>query len=245
MDFKGLFKEYKKEAIVLTLALLVVCAIASGISYSKGSKEFNQGVMQKEAYYKALKDEEYNDLVSVVENKEKKVANLEETVSDLVDDAEELRKEKHTLQDEIDANKEKIEKIEQYEEVVAGLEIEVGTLESETNRLGLHKISIENEIADLEAEVARLNGQIVEAAGAPIVLQPGMWFQEIDEIPAGRYTVSNGDSNFFVYDEDGSTYVNIILDDPGSGWGVSEYTFVLLEGSIIETKGGCTLTPVQ
>ena len=144
-----------------------------------------------------------------------------------------------------EANIEKIEKIEDYESIIDDLETEKGNLEQEISSLNINKIALEKEKNDVQDDIDKLKGELVEASGSPIELQAGMWFQETDEIPAGRYTVSNGDSNFFVYDEDGDIYVNVILDDSDGGWGVSEYTFVLLKGSIIETKSPCTLTPVE
>lgn len=245
MNFKKLFIDYKKEVAILVIVLISVAVIASLVGYNKGNREFNEGVKQLEASYMKNNKEEYETLIKEKESLEKQVEKLEEKVDDLVADADELRKEKHSLEDEIDLNIEKINKIEEYETLVSELENGIKDLESESTRLNLEKASKETEIADLQAEIDKLNGKLVEAAGSPMELSAGMWFQEIDEIPVGRYTVSNGDGNFFVRDEDGIAYVNIILDDSNSGWGVTDYTFVLIEGAMIENDSPCILTPVN
>lgn len=245
MSFKNLFSEYKTEVSFLIIILLVVGGIASFIFYNKGNREFSQRAVANEALILAGKDEDYQKLVIEVEGLTSKKNNLETVIDNYSEDLKILKEEKQILSKEINNQNETLNKIENAESVVSDLKLEeteltknIDSLTSEVNNLLLEKENVEREIE-------KLQGNLVEAAGAPIELQPGMWFQDIDEIPVGRYTVSNGDSNFFVRDEDGVAYVNIILDDSDSGWGVAEYTFVLIEGAIIEADSACTLTPVK
>ena len=84
----------------------------------------------------------------------------------------------------------------------------------------------------------------MKAAGEPIKLSAGVYYAG-DDIAPGRYRVSNGSSNFFVYNSSGSATVNIILGNKNDGLWVTDYTFDLKSGYIIETNNVCTLTPVE
>ena len=244
MKFKELIKNYTKELLVLGLILSCISGASSYYFYMKGGKDFDREVIKQEALlmeafqpnYDQMK-EEYEKIKLDFETKQKIITTYEEDIT-------ELESKEAELKEVIEFNQEIVDKVNESETVLADLESKKNDLETENSSLEKSVNNLKTEKEDLQAEIDKLNGELVQATGSPIELDPGMWFQGTDEIPVGRYTVSNGDSNFFVYDEDGNAYVNIILDDTDSGWGVTEYTFVLIEGSIIETDSGCTLTPV-
>ena len=97
------------------------------------------------------------------------------------------------------------------------------------------------ELDGLKKELERLNGEIVKAQGKPIKLPAG-YFYGGQDVPAGRYQVSKGSSNFFV-SRNGRTFVNIILG--GGSFGVTSYVFELQTGDEIQTNSSVVLTPVQ
>lgn len=245
MDFKKMSSEYKLETAIIIIIMTVIAIIAVLFAWNRGNRNFNKGVMQLEATYMKNHEEEYNELDFKIKGLEAKEERLMDNIEEHNKEIDILKNEKKKIGEEISKEEEKLDKIENFENTISSLETEISSLEIEFSSLETNVEKLKNERDSLQDDVDALNGKLVEAAGAPIELQAGMWFQEVDEIPEGRYTVSDGDSNFFVYDEDGDIYVNIILDDSNSGFGVSEYTFVLLEGSIIETKSACTLTPVK
>ena len=97
------------------------------------------------------------------------------------------------------------------------------------------------ELDRLEKELGRLNGEIVKAQGKPIKLPSGYFYGGKD-VPAGRYQVSKGNSNFFVR-RNGRSLVNIILG--GGSIGVSSYVFELEAGDEIQTNSSVVLTPIK
>lgn len=97
------------------------------------------------------------------------------------------------------------------------------------------------ELDKLEKELAALKGEIVKAQGKPIKLPSGYFYGGKD-VPAGRYQVSKGKSNFFV-SRNGRTFVNIILG--GGSFGVDSYVFDLQSGDEIQTNSSVVLTPIQ
>ena len=97
------------------------------------------------------------------------------------------------------------------------------------------------ELDRLEKELKALNGEIVKAQGKPIKLPSGYFYGGKD-VPAGRYQVSKGKSNFFVR-RNGNSFVNIILG--GGSFGIDSYVFELQAGDEIQTNSSVVLTPIQ
>ena len=245
MDFKKLFADFKKETGVICIILVIVAIALSFFAYQKGGRDFDEEVIKREAKLMESFQPNYDNMKEEYE-KIKNDYDIKLKVMEAYEkDIEEMEVEIDSLSAKLAENKEKVEKIENYETIISDLETTQGALEVDISSLEVNVKNLEEEKEELQEEIDKLNGKLVEAAGTPIELQAGMWFQEVDEIPVGRYTVSNGDGNFFVRDEDGIAYVNIILDDSDSGWGVTDYTFVLIEGAMIENDSPCILTPVN
>ncbi len=110
----------------------------------------------------------------------------------------------------------------------------------EEERLGAEVARLNAEVAERQAELERLQNLIVRTGEEPIRVGAGNWYVGQD-IPAGRYQVSNGSSNFFVR-RGGRSVVNIIL---GGRHGVDTYVFTFQTGDVIEARSAFTLTPIQ
>ena len=82
---------------------------------------------------------------------------------------------------------------------------------------------LEDKKASLQSTVDSLNKGIINSKGAPKTYPAGYLYVGTD-IPAGRYKISNGKSNFIVHSSTGSLMVNIIL---GGNYGVDEYIYNL------------------
>lgn len=104
---------------------------------------------------------------------------------------------------------------------------------------------VQGQVSTKQKQLSSLNGQILQASGAPKTLIAGQ-YQVGKDIPAGRYVAHALDrgSNFFVYDSSGSPTVNTILGTAG-GIGSGDYTFFTQDGDMIETHESVRLTPVQ
>ena len=74
-----------------------------------------------------------------------------------------------------------------------------------------------------------------------VEIPPGMYTVGKD-IPAGRYKIHGGSSNFFVYSSSGSLEVNIIL---GGRYGVEEYLYTFKSGDEVEARSSFKLTPIE
>ena len=110
----------------------------------------------------------------------------------------------------------------------------------EEERLGAEVARLNAEIAAQQAELERLQNLIVRTGEEPRRVGAGNWYIGQD-IPAGRYQISNGSSNFFVR-RGGRSVVNIIL---GGRLGVDTYVFTFQPGDVIEARGAFTLTAVE
>jgi len=111
-------------------------------------------------------------------------------------------------------------------------------LEEEQKREAI--TGLDSEISEKQTQLDNLKNLIVKTGEEPIRLPSGYFYGGTD-VPAGRYQVSNGTSNFFVRRGD-MPFVNIIL---GGRHGVDNYVFQLTTGDEIQSNAPVTLTPIE
>ena len=234
----------KKQTLIAGAIVVVAMIILYAIGYGVGSKNLGEVAVTAAANKKLSLDEEYAAKVSEFENLN---SQIEEKSSELQDTSSRLdtaKKDLASAESDLKASQDKLDTIADYEAKVQTFNDEIATLTANRDALKGEVDTLTNDKGILQGELDSLRGEIVKAAGEPIRLSAGVYYAG-DDIKTGRYRASNGSSNFFVYDSHGSATVNIILGNKNDGLWVTDYTFDLKSGYIIETSNACTLTPVE
>lgn len=234
----------KKQVLIVGGIVVVAMIILYAIGYGVGSKKLNTEAVTAAADKKLGLDEEYTTKASELENLNSQIAEknaeLQETAAKLGSTKEDLS----SAESDLKASQDKLDTLADYDSKVQAFNDEIASLTSNRDALKGEVDTLTNDKGILQGELETLRGEIVKAAGEPFQLSPGFYYAG-DDIKTGRYRVSNGSSNFFVFDADGYATVNIILDKKNDGLRVTDYIFDLKAGYTLETKNVCTLTPVE
>lgn len=123
-----------------------------------------------------------------------------------------------------------LKKTEKQQELISN----ISRLEGEQKTLETKKQSLEEEINSLQGEVIKIKGE-------PKTYPAGHLTVGTD-IPAGKYKIYDGKSNFVVYSVYGDLEVNTIL---GSSYGVNEYIYDFKDGDKVEASSSFKLVAVE
>lgn len=134
-----------------------------------------------------------------------------------------------SVKGELDTNSDVLKEMEEYK----AKNIEISNQQKKLDELTTL-------LAEKQAEYDTLSANVEKVKGEPKVLPAGSYLVG-QHVPAGRYKIT-GESNFFLRTSGGYSVVNIIL---GGRIGIPEYITDMEAGQTIETRGGCTLTPVE
>lgn len=102
--------------------------------------------------------------------------------------------------------------------------------------------SLENKKQSLNEQIQQLNGEVTKIKGEPKTYPAGQLTVGTD-VPAGKYKIYGGNSNFVVYSSSGRLEVNIIL---GSGtYNVNEYIYTFKTGEIVKANSSFKLVSIE
>ena len=227
----------KKQLLIAGAIVIVFMIILYAIGYSVGSKNLKDEAVIAATNEKLNLDEDYKTKQNELESLNSQIAEKNSELQDVSTNLD-------TAKNELKVSQDKLDTLADYDTKVQALNDEVATLTANRDSLKGEVESLTANRDSLQSELDSLRGEIVKASGEPIKLSAGVYYAGTD-IKTGRYRVSNGSSNFFVYDSKGRSTVNIILGNKNDGLWVTDYTFDLRSGYTIETSNTCTLTPVE
>ena len=135
------------------------------------------------------------------------------------------------------------EKNEEYKEQINELRKTEKQQELINNisRLEGEQKTLETKKQSLEEEINSLQGEVIKIKGEPKTYPAGHLTVGTD-IPAGKYKIYDGKSNFVVYSAYGDLEVNTIL---GSSYGVNEYIYDFKNGDKVEASSSFKLVAVE
>ncbi|MCX2828587.1 hypothetical protein RGU76_03010 [Bacillus pseudomycoides] len=216
-------KLLKSKALWGAVGAIVV---ASTIAYNVGTIPGDAEVNGKVTTYKSL--------VSNIEQKENLLDKTEKELKTTKEGLDKLNAELKLRSAEFEGAKKLVGNKINIENEIKNKQSELDGKKSEISKL-------DGDINAKKAELQKLTEGVVLKQQEPKKLGAGYWSVGKD-IPAGRYKIT-GKSNLFVYSSSGGTKVNVILG--GGDFGLESYVVAIVDGDIIDTRGGATFQAIQ